>query len=319
MKRRSRDNRLLLIGLAFSIALHVLLVMPWLSTAASTTENRGIVDLVTAIEPPAPEPEKEPVLGLQDSMAKTMNWIGYEEYEKHLARLADTDQAAFKMNPSGGGGATPTSSEPPQDQPSKTQPPPDAAAVDQTPASGELPARLEPSDSEQQGPPAPEPGDGEEPDPKPKEEPTSDPKPQPEPTPEPKPDPGQGPGAGDGDPGDSGDAADRESDPTSIVDVPPEKWRTGKPLAAHGLEMQTRRPQLTPLTLISARFGNPVVEIQFGPNGKPKNALILQSSGDERVDGPILDSLYRWRAKGDRIDELKDDETANIRLRIVLY
>jgi hypothetical protein len=291
--------------------------MPWLSEAASASENRGIIDLATAIEPPPPEPE-EPMLGLKDSMAKTMNWIGYEEYEEHLARLAETDQAAFQMNPSGGGGTPPTNPDSTPQEPDPKQPAPSGAPVQLPPAAGEAPSAMEPADGELVGPPVPEPRDQPQTEPKPQPEQEPQPKPQPEPSPDPKPTPGEGPGSGEGEPGDSGDETDRESDPTSIVDVPPDKWRTGKPLSAHGLELQTRRPQLTPLTLISARYGNPIVEIQFGSKGRPHKAIILQSSGDQRVDGPILDSLYRWRATGKRIDELEGEETANIRLRIVL-
>lgn len=37
-----------------------------------------------------------------------------------------------------------------------------------------------------------------------------------------------------------------------------------------------------------------------------------------RVDRALLSSLYRWRAKGERLGELTGDETVNVRLRIVL-
>ena len=329
--------------------------MPWLSEAASATENRGIVDLATAIEPPAPE-EDEPVLGLEDSMAKTMNWIGYEEYEEHLARLAETDQAAFQLNKSGGGGTPPTAqTEPTQQQqepqpkqtpqsgqtapPSVTESPQDAPngavvpkadkateadRVEQVAPEKTDPDKTGPSkdgdEGTEEGPKKPkdptEPNEQPKPKPQPQQEPK--PEPQPKPSPNPQPTPGEGPGSGGDEPGEPGNGADQEADPTSVVDVPPEKWRTGKPLAAHGLELQTRRPQFTALDQLSARFGNPVVEIQFARSGRPSNALIIESSGSHRIDGPILDSLYRWRAKGDQLQELKGDETVNIRLRIVL-
>ena len=348
----SRDSRLLVLGLVFSIGLHLAVLMPWLSEAASASENRGIVDLESVLEPPPPEPElEEPVLGIEESMAKTMNWIGYEEYQEHLARLAETDQAAFEMRPSAGGGTPPRPQVPPTPQPTEESTQADSAAAPPSVTAPEQPAKdapqvpqaAQPTDAEQietkapekpdpeatdgtAGPPRPEPAPEKEPKPepepqpkpKPEPEPKPEPKPETDPSPQPKPDPGEGPGSGEGEPGEPGDAADKESDPTSVIEVPPDTWRAGKPLAAQGLELQTKRPFITELTLLTARYGHPLVEIQFGSDGKPKSAQILTSSGDKRIDDPILDSLYRWRAKGAKLKELKGDETANIRLRIVL-
>ena len=36
------------------------------------------------------------------------------------------------------------------------------------------------------------------------------------------------------------------------------------------------------------------------------------------MDEPILDSLYRWRAKGEKLSELKGDDTFDVTLRFVL-
>ena len=145
------------------------------------------------------------------------------------------------------------------------------------------------------------------------------PQPQPPPTPQPQVEPGEGPDGGEEEPEEAGEAADRESDATSVVKVPRSIWQAGRPLAAQGLELKTARPNLTILTRLTARFGNPLVEIRFDRNGRPRSASIIKPSGDRRVDEPILDSLYRWRAKGARLSELKGEETVNIQLRIVLY
>ena len=360
------DRRFLIAGFLFSIALHVAVLLPWLGDEAGAGTSEGIADLSQALEPPPPEPEEEETqLGLDDSMAKTMNWIGYEEYEEHLARLAETDQAAFQMNPSAGGGApppppsTPETAKPVEDRQSPQQPAaaPPSVSAPQAPTSETAQApqsdvpreaeRVEQTVSKEPdadaegamvGPPPPEPTTDEqpepapEPSPKPEPKPEPQPEPQPEPTPEPEtppqpqpqpnpnpnPEPGEGPGSGEGEPQDNGDAAEQESDPTSVVEVPPDTWRAGRPLAAHGLELKTMRPVLTELTLLTARYGNPLVEIQFGRNGRPRSAKIIESSGDRRVDEPILDSLYRWRAKGKQLQSLKGTETINIKLRIVL-
>ena len=36
-------------------------------------------------------------LGIDESNATTMNWIGYAEYEQHLAELAEVEQAAYRL------------------------------------------------------------------------------------------------------------------------------------------------------------------------------------------------------------------------------
>ena len=63
---------------------------------------------------------------------------------------------------------------------------------------------------------------------------------------------------------------------------------------------------------------HPLVEILFMGNGKPKSARVIQSSGDQELDGYINDSLYRWRASGKRLKELKGEETVTIRLKLLL-
>ena len=378
--RRGRwETAVLLLGLIFSLVFHAAVLLPILIDVSTNDSPERFVELASAIEPPAPEPEaQKPELGIEESMTKTMNWIGYEEYEEHLARLGETDQAEFIMQPSGGGGAPPpTPQTPPSPAAEPTAPPKDPTKQPKQPeeitsakpslsedrppseADAQIPQaprkpdadQIETSTADQTNPDAkdakepdertPQPGapkapeQPEKPEDAPKKEPAEEqppkeeappetPKPTPptNPTPptppQPETDPGKSPGEGDGDSGENGNAADRESDATSIVDVPPELWRRGRPLAAQGVELQTRRPQIPTLTQISARFSSPIVEIQFNSRGRPVRARIVVSSGDRRMDEPILDSLYRWRAKGEKLSELKEDETFDVTLRFVL-
>ena len=104
--RRGRwETGVLLLGLVFSVIFHAAVLLPILIDVSTNDAPERFVELASAIEPPAPEPEaQKPELGIEESMTKTMNWIGYEEYEEHLARLGETDQAEFIMQPSGGGG-----------------------------------------------------------------------------------------------------------------------------------------------------------------------------------------------------------------------
>ena len=116
----------------------------------------------------------------------------------------------------------------------------------------------------------------------------------------------------------TGDKSDRESDATSIVDVPPSMWRSGKPLARKGLEIKTKKPELPILTRLTTSPGNPVCEVLFGKDGVPVSCKILQSSGFADIDGPVTDALYRWRAKGSQLEKLAPGKTLTFRIRFIL-
>ncbi|MDX2118899.1 MAG: hypothetical protein SFY96_12020 [Planctomycetota bacterium] len=118
-----------------------------------------------------------------------------------------------------------------------------------------------------------------------------------------------------------GNKSDRESDAASKKG--PLEVRPGKPAAGQGLEIQTVRPQWSITTRLTAVPRNPMVRIVFGPDGKVKTAGFLtgQDTGSPDIDGPLLDAIYRWTAKGKAIDELpKNNPKAGVPLvmRIVL-
>ena len=115
-----------------------------------------------------------------------------------------------------------------------------------------------------------------------------------------------------------GEHADMESDPTGPVEISLDEIKIGKPVARQGIEVHPRKPHFTTLILMTASPGNPLAEIHFGPDGKPDEAKLLQSSGDGRVDHAILASLYRWRATGKAIETLSKTETATFKIRIIL-
>ncbi len=115
-----------------------------------------------------------------------------------------------------------------------------------------------------------------------------------------------------------GDPSDKESSPTSLIDVPPEQWQLGKPLARQGLQLKPRRPEITLLTMLTTAAGNPLCQIDFGKDGVPVDAKLLRSSGDRRVDDAILASLFRWRAEGEQLKQVKDGKTLNVLIRVIL-
>jgi hypothetical protein len=115
-----------------------------------------------------------------------------------------------------------------------------------------------------------------------------------------------------------GAQSDRESDATSAIDVPREHWQLGRPLAARGLEIKPRRPDVTILTSLTAWPRNPLCRITFQRDGVPKKAELLRNTGDSRVDAAIEASLYRWRAAGKPLEALKDGDTIDVTIRLVI-
>ena len=114
------------------------------------------------------------------------------------------------------------------------------------------------------------------------------------------------------------DPSDRDADPFSIIDVPVENWKLGRPLAAQGLELRPQRPTFTILTLLTAAPCNPLCEIIFRRDGKPGSARLIETSCDPRIDDAVLSSLYRWRASGQPLRDLQGDQTHAVRIRILL-
>lgn len=115
-----------------------------------------------------------------------------------------------------------------------------------------------------------------------------------------------------------GELSDMESDPTSVISVPANLWKNGRPLAAAGLTIKTRKPRFTTLTMITTSPRNPLVEIRFNREGKPVSVRFLRSSGSDDVDGPIADAIAAWRASGKPLEALKGDATVVIRMKLVL-
>jgi len=168
----------------------------------------------------------------------------------------------------------------------------------------------------------PTPDPSPDPAPKPSPEPTPAPQPSPEPKPEPTETEGEGDGEGEG-PGEPaaepGNDADKDAEATSLTKVPASEWKQGKPLAAQGLNIRTRRPNIPLVSWLSyqPQF-NPVARIEFDRTGKPVRAMLIVKSGEDRLDENLTDMLFRWRASGTRLTELTGNETVTIELQLLL-
>ncbi len=96
----------------------------------------------------------------------------------------------------------------------------------------------------------------------------------------------------------------------------------GRVLAAEGLEISTRRPQWSRTVQLTARPRNPVIWITFGRNGRVLRAGFLSDgervfdTGDQSVNEPLMNAVYRWTAKGKAIEALPDEPEAGVTIRV---
>ena len=114
----------------------------------------------------------------------------------------------------------------------------------------------------------------------------------------------------------------READASSKVQAL--TYRPGRPVAGEGLEIATVRPRFSVTIQVIARPRNPVVRIQFGRDGKVRRAEFVKkkgktlNTGSVHIDGPLMDAIYRWTAKGGALEPLKKDETLPVEIRLLL-
>lgn len=89
----------------------------------------------------------------------------------------------------------------------------------------------------------------------------------------------------------------------------PDRVVLGRVLVSDGVEVKTAIPHYNISTLYTASPRNPIANIIFDNTGQVLHAELSRSSGFMDVDGPILSSLYKWRASGEKIRKLKDKDT----------
>ena len=125
-----------------------------------------------------------------------------------------------------------------------------------------------------------------------------------------------------GAPGDArasdGALSNRESDASSIIDVPMQNWRNGRPLARKGITLQTFKPKFNTLNIIDGIAFNPIVELVIGRDGVPRQVVMARSSGNPSVNEAIRAALFKWRATGKQIEQLKPGQTITIRLKLIM-
>jgi len=282
-----RDNSILLAAFASSIGMHIL-ILPMVYSH-SPPMVYPLPTNATHLKTPLPEtPEVE--LGIDESKVSTLTWIGYKEYEEQLARNAEVEQAAMttevEMTQPMAWLMTMTELAKPitelVEQMIQTM-----RQIEITLPTRTLPAPLEIS------------------------VPTESPK-----VPDEFEDVVQVKEPTDSKEIVQSTSSDRDADATSVIHISRENWESGKPLAAKGIVLRPRRPSFTANQLVAGAPSGLVAILHIDNRGKPIYVDILVSTGSRSIDRSIHASLFRWRASGDRIDALGDDDTVDITIHI---
>ena len=283
-------GRRLTLAVAVSLAAHLLAAI---ALAARPGPGEAGADPLHEVRP---DPDRVK-LGIRDSEATTITWIGFEDPTPHQARQATVEQAAQQI---GGGQASPrpTSRPAPAARPRPTETPAEAAPSPvRTPEVSERPDTSFPLPAPAEDAPDEDAAPNEDAPPS-EEETPAQPSPQ---------EPAETPGN-----------AERESDAVSLKK--PLKIEWGRPVAAEGLEILTRKkgPAYSAFTRSTSGRKVPLVEIWFGRDGLVKAVEMVRSSGNPDIDRPLKDALYTWRARGERIDLLEGEAVVKVRMRIIV-
>jgi hypothetical protein len=117
----------------------------------------------------------------------------------------------------------------------------------------------------------------------------------------------------------SAEKSDKESDAASLEEAV--NVRPGRPAAARGLDIITRRPVFTTLTTLTTWPENPVVRLTFNRRGRVSKVEWIRRSGYPSVDEPVLNALYAWTARGQAINDLSEDDAdagVSVVVRVIL-
>lgn len=292
------DRRRLAAGVAVSGALH-----------AGAVAALGLSPPLWR-QPPAPRDAQPPRIrpGIEHSQTATINWLGFETPTPHQAPQSQIDQPLLALEPGlrqtapsprTAPEANPAASPPRSDSPARE---PDSASTPIIAPTASAPLLI--PQSAFVGPPAPparaeanaSPARAAPRETAPESSASAEPESPPQPAGEPATDRGK-----------DAEASSREK-PIAVV--------LGRPVAAEGVDITTVRPRWTLYTRMTASPRNPLIEAQFDRAGRVATARMIESSGRADVDGPLLDAIYNWRAKGAAIDALSAENAQSTRLTL---
>lgn len=299
-----------------SVLLHLAagwaIVSPW-AQRTSPDESSAQIDPIMPINPTMPR------LGIERSKAVTVTWVGFESPTEHQAQMSEVEQAMLSPAP----GLSPlAAADPAPPAPLNEPSPPTPSVQPSSPDSRAQPAPA-PAPSIPLDVLAPVPIAPSAPTTARSAEPVAIPPTSAEPPLEPQQArPAAPPTPSEIASGRPGLEDERESDAAALRK--PLEYKPGKPIAGEGIEITTVRPDFGTTVRILANPDNPLVVIDFGPDGHvrrarfARNATRTLNTGNPYVDGAILDAIYRWTAKGQAVDDLGDDQTLTYSVRLLL-
>lgn len=246
----------------------------------STHELLGAIspNKSTHLETPLINPSKV-TLGIDNSSTSTLTWIGYEEYELHMATLSTNEQAAMQVVEE-----TPTQTVSMETIQSISTPIAEFASQLLDAMRGieiSIPSRGLPPKEIAEKPSQVQPSQS-----------------QPEEIVE------------------VAVPSDRDSIPASIVKISQQQWKSGKPIAAEGIVLRPRKPSFTANQLVSNAPSDLIATLYIDNSGKPADVERVMSTGSQSIDRSLIASLYRWRASGEQIDTLGDGKTVPITIHL---
>ncbi len=97
--------------------------------------------------------------------------------------------------------------------------------------------------------------------------------------------------------------SDSESPPVSLTKTPL-KMHPGAVITGQGIKITTVVPRIHIIARMSIIPRNPLVKVTFDRNGQVTTARFIRNTGYENWDGPVLASLYQWRASGEKLAEI---------------
>ena len=307
-----------------SVAIHAAGALVLVTTDRHEPTPATVEDLT-----PPTEPQRTP-LGIARSDAVTLDWLGFEDPTPHTGELADANQAA--LDPSPADATVPQPQPRPQPSPPPTRQPSSQPETTPDPSEAtDLPVRpAEPGDDAavRTAPPEARPDAAAPATPAPHPAEPTRPSPQIQPMP-----PAPPVDAAPAEPSASDPAIPDERQADAVAKKPVDVSLNGRPIAREGLQIRTVRPEFSITSQLTLAPRNPVVTLDFGADGRvydhrferdPETEVEL-NTGSARLDGPLLNALYRWRASGPRIEDLRTQPaegdvppTTSITVRIVL-
>jgi len=111
----------------------------------------------------------------------------------------------------------------------------------------------------------------------------------------------------------SASRSDREAPPVTILpDIAVRQL--GQVLVAEGIEIKTVMPRPSNIAILTTIPRNPQATLTFNPKGEVINVNLTKSTGADNWDSPVITSLSKWTATGERIENMEGELRLEVKL-----